>query len=680
MKENNINTSHSDRAADCGEERSDRAADCSEKNIDRASYYSLRAASLKSDIARLKRRSRICVAVGLAAFVAAVAAVAAYTVYGGWWWLCCGALMAVGYIVARRLDVSCCDRMERRTDLCTVYENELKYLSGDFTPFDDGRRYADAAHPFAYDMDIFGAQSLFHRINRTVTSGGSDRLATMLSVLPQDREDAENGGFIEEKGSEEKQSEVVKRLCGEIERQREAVDALAGMEPLCTEFISRGIRGHIDTASVKSALRTVKTMEMPGFAHSIVALVLSWASIAGFFASVLLCIFTSIPSGLTVLWGTANLFIALMLCTGPLKKIGSSAGRLHKELRAYGELVEIIVRHGDSPVAATDSSAIATAASAMMTGAPAADSSSVLTSITADLCHSIGAFDDLRRILDGLDRRGNVLGLIFFDALFLSDIFLVRRFRRWQKAYTASIDRWIDEVSMTDALVSMGTFRYNEPSAGRAEIVDSIELTYEARDLWHPFLGARAVRNDFTIDGTHYYIVTGANMAGKSTFLRSLGVNYILAMNGMPVFAESFRVSLFSLFSSMRTSDDLAHGISYFNAELLRLRQLIDHCRGHRHTLIILDEILKGTNSLDKLNGSRMFLEAISHLPVSGVIATHDLELSRMADDETGRFHNFCFEIRLSDEITYTYKITPGVARNQNATHLLKGILADVLR
>jgi hypothetical protein len=655
MKENNINTSYSGRAADC-----------SEKNIDRASYYSVRAASLKSDIARLKRRSRICVAVGLAAFVAAVAAVAAYTVYGGWWWLCCGALMAVGYIVARRLDVSCCDRMERRTDLCSVYENELKYLSGDFTPFDDGRRYADAAHPFAYDMDIFGAQSLFHRINRTVTSGGSDRLAAMLSVLPQNREDAENGGFIEEKGSEEKQSEVVKRLCGEIERQREAVDALAGMEPLRTEFISRGIRGHIDTASVKSALRTVKTMKMPGFAHSIVALGLSWASIAGFFASVLLCIFTSIPSGLAVLWGTANLFIALMLCAGPLKKIGSSAGRLHKELRAYGELVKIIVRHSDSPDIATAS--------------PAAGPSSVLTAITADLHHSIGAFDDLRRILDGLDRRGNVLGLIFFDALFLSDIFLVRRFSRWQEAYTGSIDRWIDEVSMTDALVSMATFRYNEPSAGRAEIVDSIELTYEARDLWHPFLGARAVRNDFTIDGTHYYIVTGANMAGKSTFLRSLGVNYILAMNGMPVFAESFRVSLFSLFSSMRTSDDLAHGISYFNAELLRLRQLIDHCRGHRHTLIILDEILKGTNSLDKLNGSRMFLEAISHLPVSGVIATHDLELSHMADDETGRFHNFCFEIRLSDEITYTYKITPGVARNQNATHLLKGILADVLR
>lgn len=606
----------------------------------------------------------MCVAAELATFIAAVASVAAYTVYGGWLWLCFGAFMAAGYIVARRMDVRGCERVDRLTDLCSVYENELKYLSGDFSAFDDGRNYADPAHPFAYDMDIFGPQSLYHRINRTVTSGGSDRLAAMLSTLPQERSDAKNGGFIDADEARVKLVDTLKQQHEAIERQREAVDALAEMEQLRTEFVANGVRRRIDTASVKSALRVVKTLEMPGFAHSNVALVVSWGLIAGFFTTLLLCIFTSIPSGLPVLWGTVNLFVALMLSTGPLKKIASSAGRLHKEMRAYGELVETIGRH--SPPAAVSSSPL-------------------LNTITTDLRHSIDAFDDLRRILDGLDRRGNVLGLIFFDALFLSDVFLVRRFRQWQKRYIDSIEEWIDEVSTVDALVSMATFRYNEPAAGRAEIVDSIEIVYEAHGLWHPFLGARAVRNDFTIADSHYYIVTGANMAGKSTFLRSLGVNYILAMNGMPVFADSLRVSLFSLFSSMRTSDDLAHGISYFNAELLRLRQLIGHCRSHRRTLIILDEILKGTNSLDKLNGSRMFLESISRLPVSGVIATHDLELSRMADrqtgtdvDETARFHNFCFEIRLSDEITYTYKITPGVARNQNATYLLKGILADV--
>ena len=237
------------------------------------------------------------------------------------------------------------------------------------------------------------------------------------------------------------------------------------------------------------------------------------------------------------------------------------------------------------------------------------------------------------------------------------------------------VDEWIAAVSHFDALVSMATFRYNEPSATEAEIIEKDEVVYEARGLYHPFLGAKAVRNNFTITDLHYYIITGANMAGKSTFLRSIGINYVLACNGMPVFADSLRISLFSLFSSMRTTDDLANGISYFNAELLRLQQLIEVCRLNRHTLIILDEILKGTNSLDKLNGSRLFLQSVTSLPITGIIATHDLELSKMQQEHPERFHNYCFEIRLADEITYTYRLSEGVARNQNATYLLKNIL-----
>ena len=127
----------------------------------------------------------------------------------------------------------------------------------------------------------------------------------------------------------------------------------------------------------------------------------------------------------------------------------------------------------------------------------------------------------------------------------------------------------------------------------------------------------------------------------------------------------------------MRTNDDLAHGISYFNAELLRLHQLISYGKQNRHTLIILVEILTGTNSLDKLNGSRLFLQSISDLPVTGIVATHDLELSKMQQEYPDRFHNYFFEIQLSDEITYNYRITEGVARNQNATYLLKNILKE---
>lgn len=162
-------------------------------------------------------------------------------------------------------------------------------------------------------------------------------------------------------------------------------------------------------------------------------------------------------------------------------------------------------------------------------------------------------------------------------------------------------------------------------------------------------------------------------MAGKSTFLRTIGINYILAMNGLPVFADSLTVSIFHLFTSMRTTDDLAKGISYFNAELLRLKLLISSLQPTMPNLIILDEILKGTNSLDKLNGSRLFLEYVAKRNVTGIIATHDLELSKMETDK--RFHNYCFEIELGNNITYSYKITKGVARNQNATYLLKDIL-----
>lgn len=256
----------------------------------------------------------------------------------------------------------------------------------------------------------------------------------------------------------------------------------------------------------------------------------------------------------------------------------------------------------------------------------------------------------------------------------------------------------MDIVSEMDAMVSMADFRYNHPEATDAEILNdtmtldthdthtsheaqkySMPIVFESKNLYHPFLGVKAVKNDFSIKDGNYYIITGANMAGKSTFLRSLGVNYILAMAGMPVFADSLKVSRFRLFSSMRTSDDLTHGISYFNAELLRLEQLLQFCQDKScRTLIILDEILKGTNSVDKLNGSRLFLESIAQLPVSGIIATHDLELSKMSEQKSC-FHNYCFEIELGTDVTYTYKIQPGVAQNQNATFLLKHLIGKFL-
>lgn len=584
-------------------------------------FYTEKERQLADEIAQLKQKSRLFVAGQIVFFLLFLAFLVLYTLVSwGALPLVLSAVSLLLYALVRLMDVKNDAQVHRFSNLRKVYLHELSYLKGDFSCFDDGERYVDAHHPFTFDLDVFGKDSLFQRINRTVTTGGSDWLAAQLSS-------------------------VANRSA-----RADAVDELASMEPWRATFMALGADGRIDSALIRRALQEIKSLQIPTFAAKRWTFVLAWLLIIGLFAAVVTSVAGLVSAQLPLWWGILHFFGVFFVCSGACKVISKAVDKLHEQLQVYVELIRQV----------SETTAFTTPQNA---------------AIVDVLQGARQSFDQLNDILNGLDRRGNILGLFLMDALFLSDYFLVRRFLRWQRQYLGQVPVWIDAISEMDGLVSMATFRYNEPQSGRAEVVASEKMVYEAVGLYHPFLGAKAVRNDFTLQHRHYYIITGANMAGKSTFLRALGINYILAMNGMPVFATSLRVSTYNLFSSMRTTDDLAHGISYFNAELLRLKQLLTACQHNSQTLIILDEILKGTNSVDKLNGSRLFLQAVSALPVTGVIATHDLELSKM---EGERFHNYCFEIALGQDVTYSYKITPGIARNQNATFLLREILSGV--
>ena len=585
-------------------------------------FYTEKERHLADEIAQLKQKSRLFVAGQIVFFLLFLAFLVLYTLVSwGALPLVLSAVSLLLYALVRLMDVKNDEQVHRLSNLRKVYLHELSYLKGDFSCFDDGEQYVDAHHPFTFDLDVFGPESLFQRINRTVTTGGSDWLAAQLSSV--DNRSA----------------------------RADAVDELAVMEPWRATFMALGADGRIDSALIRQALQEIKLLQIPTFAARRWTFVLAWLLIVGLFAAVVASVAGWVSAQLPLWWGILHFFGVFFVCSGACRIISKVVDKLHAQLQVY---VQLIRQVSETTTFTTPQNA----------------------SIVNVLHGARQSFDQLNDILNGLDRRGNILGLFLMDALFLSDYFLVRRFLRWQRQYLGQVPVWIDAISEIDGLVSMATFRYNEPQAGRAEVVESEEMVYEAVGLYHPFLGAQAVRNDFTLQHRHYYIITGANMAGKSTFLRALGINYILAMNGMPVFATSLRVSAFSLFSSMRTTDDLAHGISYFNAELLRLKQLLTACQHNSQTLIILDEILKGTNSADKLNGSRLFLQAVSALPVTGVIATHDLELSKM---EGERFHNYCFEIALGAKVSYSYKVTPGVAHNQNATFLLREILETII-
>ena len=594
--------------------------------------YTERITTLTEEIRQLNKHNRLIVVLELSAIVLAIACVVAYTMWSSVAALVVAAMFVAAYVAIRLRDSRNSRSSEEKESLRSVYQKELHYLDGDFTDFPSGEKYVNPRHEFTLDLDIFGPQSLFHRINRTVTTGGSDFLAKELA-------------------------ETRVRTIDEIEARREAINELSEREALRTAFLAQGRGRQMNTASILAALQEVQQLKTPRLAAHRLTHIAAVGSIIVFYGLLAGAIFGPLPASLPLLWVLLQIMAVYLLFGRTLKLINRNINIILPRLGTYVNMIMLIVT----------------------SDLKSREGRHIIRQLSADKQDALKSFRLLKGIINALDQR-NEVWVPISNALYLADYFIVRRFLLWQDRYMGHIGEWIAAVSHFDALVSMATFRYNEPAATDAELVDADEVVYEAHGLYHPFLGAKAVRNDFTIADRHYYIITGANMAGKSTFLRSVGINYVLACCGMPVFADSLRVSLFSLFSSMRTTDDLAHGISYFNAELLRLQQLIETCRQNRHTLIILDEILKGTNSLDKLNGSRLFLQSVSALPITGIIATHDLELSKMEQQYPDRFHNYCFEIQLSDEITYTYRLSEGVARNQNATYLLKNILKTALR
>ena len=632
------------------------------------------------EVAALKRKNSGFVAGELVFFAAMLACVVCYFALDGdtakWLWGAVAFLLA--YFLVRHQDDKNKLRIEHLSALLKVYQDELKALDGDFTPFETGVQYQDPKHPYVFDLDVFGNDSLFNRICRTITTGGSDKLAVQLSrVSPLSRKALERRRELQRELAGEENTHWRMEFLALGEKNKNEV--LNGPAPTYSQIHrlhvdmaatpERKVVGYrkIDSAAVLDAIEKVAAIAVPGWFGTTFSLMVGWLLIIGVCTSVLLSIFDVVSINVPAYWVIIQYMAVFFVCKQTLNKIDSHGGKLRHQLMAYSQILQLIAHRNFQ--------------------------SEMGREMQAKLADALPSFAQLEKILKGYDRRSNKLALFFTDSFMLSDFFLIRQFLKWKDTYMVKMEEWMDIVGEMDAMVSMADYRYNHPEATDAVFVDADSVVFEAQNLYHPFLGAKAVKNDFSIQDGNYYIITGANMAGKSTFLRSLGVNYILAMAGMPVFADSLHLSRFRLFSSMRTSDDLTHGISYFNAELLRLEQLLQFCKNLHtaeeepeslRTLIILDEILKGTNSVDKLNGSRLFLEAVSRLPVSGIIATHDLELSKMEqqhalgtpnDEMAGRFHNYCFEIELGTDVTYTYKITRGVARNQNATFLLKKLL-----
>ena len=286
----------------------------------------------------------------------------------------------------------------------------------------------------------------------------------------------------------------------------------------------------------------------------------------------------------------------------------------------------------------------------------------------------------LASLMRAFDARLNIMTNLFINSLLLYDLQCVYRLEKWKAQNATRLLGWIDTVHETEVLCSFGTFAFNHPTFVFPNI--NTEQKLSVSGLGHPLLDEKErVLNDTYMDpGRSIMIITGANMAGKSTFLRSLGVNIVLGLAGAPACARDFDCPLIEIRSGMRTADSLRENQSYFFAELDRLKSIMDELRRGMPLLVLLDEILKGTNSTDKQAGSVALVKQLVGYPCLVVIATHDLALGDLEKLYPGRILNYSFEANIeNDQLSFDYKLKRGVAQKMNATFLMRkmGIIPE---
>lgn len=582
-------------------------------------YYNSKIEEITYLLKRYKQRRNQYTTLKITAFLGAIISIGWFSTNGITGLLILFFACIVLFIYVNILETKLFKKIGFYTELreCSLIEQE--YLKGDNSRLDRGEEYKDASHPYALDLDIFGEDSIFQAINRTTTQNGRELLRKWLLHPLKERQ--------------------------EILRRQETIEELSSQPDWCHTFRAIGNYKQIKQLS-PDVIKNNSQQKISFTSWKIPFLyILPGINIASWILYIINILPAAIPEILSI-----SLLASTLLS---VKHLNKAHGNINAFIHSFSDLHELIQHF----------------------------SSHTFHSPRLQEIHDIlfkqghnaqEALKELYKIQEGFDQRGNILAAILLNALYMRDLHLYLKLVRWQNKYAEHIPTWIDITGELDVFTSMANYRFNHPDFIVPELSDTTLLQGVA--IGHPLLAGRCVTNNFEIKKLHeFYIVTGANMAGKSTFLRAIGVNLVLACCGGVVRAKTFLFQPMQIFSSMRTVDNLAKGTSYFHAELLRLKQLVETAQQEERLFIILDEILKGTNSRDKLNGSRQFLQKLLTLPIAGLIATHDLELGNLADIYPSNYFNCCFEITHTDnDITYDYKLKPGISQNMNASILLK--------
>lgn len=534
-------------------------------------------------------------------------------------------LMAIFFVGLIKKQSKLQQQLDFDEKLFKVLQNETDHLIAVKNSYGNGENFADGAHPYSGDLDIFGENSLFHYANRCNTQSGKDILAAWFKS-PAEKNVIEN------------RQQAVADLKGhpmETFDFRAKLIAFDGTElNNLSVALQSGLKERLNFIN-KTWLKTyVKILPF------LMAALIIGAVFIGVFLKIL---------GFFVLF---NFFISGI----DAKRVGlvyAGFSRSSTQLSAYASVLKWIEETSWK--------------------------SSYLQKLTESCRAENGQkahqqISSLAKILQQFDYRLNMIVGGILNLLLLWDLRCTMNLSAWHETASENVTDSFEVIAAFEALISLATLHYNHPDWPFPQIEHDFQI--DVQELGHPLITEdKRIDNNFGMKQKTVDVITGSNMAGKSTFLRTLGINLVLAYSGAPVCAKSLTVSVMKLVTYMRIKDSLNESTSTFKAELDRLKMILEKTATENDMLVLIDEMLRGTNSKDKYEGSKAFIERLVAQQTVALVATHDLQIADLAGDYPGQLRNFHFDIKMQNQdMFFDYKIKDGACKTFNASILLREI------
>lgn len=582
-------------------------------------YRSLSEKYKEQNEALQKKHNRL----SLLRLVIAIVAIVLFYLFGtahNYLHLASGIVLTIAFIILMKIHQRVGHQKLRARTLQLINEEEWAYLTKQQLSFGDGAAFYQDNHAYSADLDLFGKRSLYQHLNRTSTQMGRETLANNLLAASE---------------------------AYTIVEVQDATQELSDKLDVRQEFYAAG-RIAADSQDIYN--RLIKWTEEEDTTVSRPLLVLCYI-----LPSVLLiAIAMHFITNDAIYWSIINKLIPLNLFIyfSQLKNIRKalfSTDKIHEMLKSYGAMLFQIENTSF--------------------GSP--HLKSLRAKLETESTKASALLQQLGSIFSKMETVQNPFSAFVMNSLFLYHIHQLNSLNNWKKKYKMQVSQWLQVIGSFEMLNCTANLKYNNPAFCFPEINDAHQISFE--DLGHPLImDNKRICNNISFEENRFIILTGSNMSGKSTFLRTLGVNMVLAGMGAPVCAMKANIHPLKIFVSMRQSDSLADSESYFFAEVKRLKYIMEQLK-EEVCFVLLDEILRGTNSDDKRSGTIGVIEKILQRNTIGAIATHDLEVCLTTEHHPEILTNKCFEVEIiNNELVFDYKLRSGICRNKSATFLMK--------